>query len=57
MIYTTSTIESLNRVVCKSVKNRKVFPSDDAALKDIYLATAAASKKWTMPIRDWKSEK
>jgi putative transposase len=38
----------------KSVKTRKVFPSDDAALKVIYLAIQAASKKWTMPIRDWK---
>jgi len=54
VIYTTNAIESLNSVVRKSVKTRKVFPSDDAALKVIYLATEAASKKWTMPIRDWK---
>jgi hypothetical protein len=32
----------------------QVFPSDDAALKVIYLAVEAASKKWTMPIRNWK---
>jgi len=30
------------------------FPNDEAAMKVIYLATAAAAKKWTMPIRDWK---
>jgi len=54
VIYTTNAIESLNSVVRKSVKTRKVFPSDDAALKVIYLAVEAASKKWTMPIRDWK---
>ena len=54
VIYTTNPIESLNSVIRKSVKNRKLFPSDDAALKVVYLATMAASKKWTMPIRNWK---
>ena len=54
VIYTTNAIESLNSVIRKSVKTRKVFPSDDAALKVVYLAIEAASKKWTMPIRDWK---
>ena len=54
VIYTTNAIESLNSVIRKSVKTRKVFPSDDAALKVIYLAVEAASKKWTMPIRNWK---
>jgi len=38
----------------KSVKTRKLFPSDDAATKVVYLAIPAASKKWTMPIRSWK---
>ena len=52
--YTTKMIESLNSVIRKSVKTRKVFPSDDAALKVIYLATQTVSKKWTMPIRNWK---
>jgi len=54
VIYTTNAIESLNSVIRKSVKTRKVFPSDSAALKVVYLAIQAASKKWTMPIRDWK---
>lgn len=54
VIYTTNAIESLNSVIRKSVKTRKVFPNDDAAMKVIYLAVEAASKKWTMPIRDWK---
>lgn len=55
VIYTTNAIESLNSVIRKSVKTRKVFPSDDAAMKVIYLAIEAASKKWTMPIRNWKA--
>lgn len=55
VIYTTNAIESLNSVIRKSVKTRKLFPSDDAATKVVYLAIQAASKKWTMPIRNWKA--
>ena len=53
-IYTTNAIESLNSVVRKAVKKRKLFPTDDSAKKVVYLAIQAASKKWTMPIRNWK---
>lgn len=54
VIYTTNAIESLNSVIRKAIKNRKVFPNDNAAFKVIYLATLKASQKWTMPLRDWK---
>jgi len=53
-IYTTNAIESLNSVIRKAIKKRKLFPTDDSAKKVIYLATQQASKKWTMPIRNWK---
>ncbi len=53
-IYTTNAIESLNSVVRKAIRNRKVFPDDQSALKVVYLATQESSKRWTMPIRDWK---
>jgi transposase-like protein len=53
-IYTTSAIKSLNSVIRKAVKKRKLFPSDDSAKKVVYLAIEQASKKWTMPIRNWK---
>lgn len=53
-IYTTNAIESLNSVIRKVIKKRKLFPTDDAAKKVIYLAIQEASKKWTMPIRNWK---
>ena len=53
-IYTTNAIESVNSVIRKAVKNRKVFPHDQAAIKVVYLAIDAAAKKWTMPIRNWK---
>jgi transposase-like protein len=53
-IYTTNAIESLNSVIRKAIKKRKIFPSDDAAKKMVYLAVTEASKKWTMPIHNWR---
>ena len=53
-IYTTNAIESLNSVIRKATKQRKVFPTNQSAMKVVYLAISAASKKWTMPIRHWK---
>lgn len=53
-IYTTNAIESLNSVIRKATKKRKIFPNDESALKVVFLATQAASKKWTMPIKNWK---
>lgn len=53
-IYTTNAIESLNSVIRQAIKKRKVFPTDDSVRKVIYLAIDAASKKWNMPIRDWR---
>lgn len=54
-IYTTNAIESLNSVIRKAIKKRKLFPTDDSARKVVYLAIRDASKKWTMPIRNWKT--
>ena len=54
-IYTTNAIESVNSVIRKAIKKRKLFPTDDAARKVIYLAIQDASKKWTKPIRNWKA--
>ena len=54
-IYTTNAIESLNSVIKKAIKKRKLFPHDDSAKKVVYLATQEASKNWTMPIRNWRS--
>lgn len=54
-IYTTNAIESLNSSLRKVINNKKIFPSDDAALKLLFLALKNISKKWTMPIHNWKS--
>ena len=53
-IYTTNAIESLNSVIRKAIKKRKIFPSDDSARKMVYLAITEASKKWSMPIHNWR---
>lgn len=53
-IYTTNAIESVNSVIRKLTRNRKIYPNEDSALKIVYLAIREASKKWTMPIRKWK---
>lgn len=54
-IYTTNAIESLNSVIRKATQRRKLFPSDESALKVVFLAIQAAAKKWTMPIHNWKA--
>lgn len=53
-IYTTNAIESLNSVIRAAIKKRKVFPTDDSVRKVIYLAIKDASKKWRMPIQNWR---
>ena len=54
VIYTTNTIESLNSSLRKVTKNRGSFPNEESVFKILYLALRNASKKWKMPIRDWK---
>lgn len=53
-IYTTNAIESLNSVIRRVIKKRNVFPTDEAVFKIIWLAINDASKKWTMPIQNWR---
>jgi len=53
VIYTTNTIESLNSTYRRLNSQRSVFPSDTALLKALYLATFEATKKWSLPLRNW----
>ena len=53
-IYTTNAIESLNSVIRAVIKKRKLLPTDDSLRKLIYLALKDASKKWSMPIQNWR---
>jgi transposase-like protein len=54
-VYTTNAIESINNGIRRIIKNKRSFPSEDAALKVIYLALNNCQKKWTMPIKNWAS--
>jgi transposase-like protein len=53
-IYTTNAIESVNSVIRKFTRNRKIYPNEESALKLVYMAISEASKRWTKPIRHWK---
>lgn len=54
MIYTTNAVESLNMSLRKALKTRVAFPSEDAALKVMYLALRNVIKKWESPLH-WKA--
>ncbi len=54
-ISTTNAIESVNSVIRKLTRNRKIYPNEESTLKIMYMAIHEASKKWTKPIRNWKS--
>jgi putative transposase len=55
VMYTTNAVESVNMTLRKASRNHRIFPNDDAVLKVMYLAIQNISKKWTMPVRDWRS--
>jgi putative transposase len=54
MIYTTNTIESLNYQLRKVIKSKGHFPSDEAAIKLLYLAIRNAERRWLAGPREWK---
>ncbi len=55
VIYTTNAVESLNMSLRKVIKTRGSFPTQEAALKLLYLALKHIAKKWTMPVQNWKA--
>jgi putative transposase len=55
VMYTTNTVESLNRAFRKIIKNRGAFPSEEAALKLLYLTMNRASARWKNTVQDWKA--
>ena len=55
VIYTTNAIESLNSGYRRLNRSRSVFPSSNALLKALYLATFELTKKWTLPLRNWST--
>lgn len=53
LLYTTNAIESLNMQLRKIVKTRGHFPTDDAAIKLLYLALRNIQAKWSKPFPEW----
>jgi putative transposase len=53
IIYTTNTIENLNRGIRKYTKTKVQFTDDNAVQKAVYLAIMNIEKKWDMPIQNW----
>lgn len=53
VMYTTNIIESVNSKFRKATGARRLFPTDDAILKSLYMAALELEKKWTMPLRGW----
>lgn len=53
IIYTTNTIENLNRGIRKYTKTKVQFPDETSCLKSVYLAIMKLEKNWTKPIKNW----
>lgn len=53
IIYTTNAIESLNAKLRRAVRSRGHFPTEDSALKLLFLVLNLAAKEWKMPSREW----
>ena len=57
IIYTTNAIESLNAKLRRAVRTRGHFPTDESALKLLFLVLNLAQKEWRMPPREWTMAK
>ena len=53
IIYTTNAIEALNAKLRRAVRMRGHFPTDEAALKLLFLVLNLAEQEWRMPPREW----
>lgn len=53
IIYTTNTIENVNRGIRKYVKTKVQFPDDTAAQKAVYLALVNIEKRWNATLHNW----
>jgi putative transposase len=53
IIYTTDEIEALNSKLRRAVRTRGHFPTDDAAMKLLYLVLNNAAADWKRPPREW----
>jgi putative transposase len=57
ILYTTNAIEALNAKLRRAVRARGHFPTDEAALKLLFLVLNQAEKEWSMSAREWTMAK
>ena len=57
LLYTTNAIEALNSKLRRAVRARGHFPTDEAAMKLLFLVLNRAEKEWRMPPREWAMAK
>ena len=57
LVYTTNAIEALNSKLRRAVRARGHFPTDEAAIKLLFLVLNRAEKEWKMPPREWAMAK
>ena len=57
LVYTTNAIEALNSKLRRAVRARGHFPTDEAAMKLLFLVLNRSEKEWTMPAREWSLAK
>jgi putative transposase len=57
IVYTTNAIEALNSKLRRAVRARGHFPTDEAAMKLLYLVLNRSEKEWKMPPREWSMAK
>ena len=55
IIYTTNTIESINMSLRRVMRYRGSFQNDESLLKLLYLALRNISRRWSLPVHDWKA--
>jgi putative transposase len=53
LLYTTNAIEALNAKLRRAVRARGHFPTDEAAMKLLFLVLNRSEKEWKMPPREW----
>jgi putative transposase len=53
ILYTTNAIEALNAKLRRAVRARGHFPTDEAAMKLLFLVLNRSEKEWIMPAREW----
>jgi putative transposase len=57
ILYTTNAIEALNAKLRRAIRTRGHFPTDEAAIKLLFLVLHRAEKAWIMPAREWTMAK